>query len=772
MGLKMGRLLKIILSVLAAVILLVIIAVIALPFFINPNDFKPEIQSAVKENTGRDLTIKGDLELSVFPWLGVSTGELTLSNAAEFTGTNFAQIKSSHVKVKLLPLLSKKLEVSRIELIGLDLYLAKNKQGLTNWDDLVQSKKEEKQVQPTDENKKNKNANPLAALALGGISIEQAHIVWDDQQEDKHTEINDFNLTTGELIFNQPIDVELSLQIINKEPNLTESIDLTTDLTINEQLNIISFSDLNLKSLTTGQAVPGKTLTANLQSNITVDLAQQTASISGLKLDLDDLTEEKLRVTLLTDAAINLTDQSITTTGFNITADRLMDNKLSATILADIALNLTQQTLSLSGLKLNAGDLNLSGDISGNQIIDNPTFKGPIKIVSFNLAQFLNKLTISLPEMKDSTALNQLSVAFNLQATKDSAAIQNLILSLDSSKITGSASVKNFSKPASTFNINIDSIDADRYLPPEAAEQPNSKKASPASVAVASAQLFPVETLRKLNANGQLSIGTLKINQLSMKGVNLKLNANKGLVKTKQTIKQLYQGSYSGNSSINVQNKTPLLSLNEKLSNVQIEPLLQALEIEQKMSGVINAAVKTQGHGNSTPAIKSSLAGNLSFSVKNSIIKGFNLQKIIDSGRQLLKGKPLPEKNKNDQTVFSIIKGTATIKNGLLKNDDLLAESSKVRVIGNGTANLASNALDYTIDARLLKPKEKDKFKGIPLAIKIIGTFDDPSYKLDLETMVKAKYKDKINKVVDDKVLKKLDKELGPGIGDALKSLF
>ncbi len=768
----MGRLLKITLSILATVILLVIIAAVALPFFIDPNDFKPEIQTAVKDNTGRELTINGDLELSVFPWLGISTGELTLSNAAGFTGSHFAKISESHVKVKLLPLLSKKLEVSRIELKGLDLYLAKNKQGISNWDDLIKSKKEEKQVQPTDKGKNNKNTNPLAALALGGISIEQARIVWDDQQENKHTEINHFNLTTGELIFNQPINVELSLQLINKEPNLTKSLDLTTDLTINKQLNIISLANINFKSLSTGQAIPGESLTANLQSDITVNLAQQTAAISGLKLDLDDLTDQNLKVTLLTDAAIDLTEQSVTTAGLNVTVDGLLENKLNANILANIAVNLSQQTLSVSGLKLNAGDLNLSADISGDQIIDNPVFKGPIKIAPFNLAQFLNKLAISLPEMKDSKALNQLSVVFNLQATKDSAVLKNLVINLDNSKITGSASVKNFSKPASNFNINIDSIDADRYLPPESTEQAKNKSATPASVAIASAQLFPVDTLRKLNTNGQLSIGSLIINQLSMKGINLKLNANKGSIKTKQAIKQLYQGSYSGNSSINVQNKTPLLTLNEKLSGIQIEPLLQALKVETQMSGVINATAKIQGWGNSTPAIKSSLAGNVNFSVKDSIIKGFNLQKIIDSGRQLLKGKPLPEKNKKDQTVFSIIKGTATIKNGLLKNDDLLAESSKVRVVGNGTANLATNALDYTIDARLLKPKEKDKFKGIPLAIKITGTFDEPSYKLDLESMVKAKYKDKIDKVIDDKVLKKLDEKLGPGIGDALKGLF
>lgn len=768
----MGRLLKIILSVLAVIILLVVIATIALPYFVDPNDFKPEIQTAVKDNTGRDLAIEGDLELSVFPWLGVSTGELVLSNAPSFSETPFAKIKSSHVKVKLLPLLSKKLEVSRIELKGLDLYLAKNKQGVSNWDDLTQAKSaDEKQAAKTTTDKK-ENVSPLAALALGGLAIEQAHVIWDDQQAGQYTEINDFNLTTSELVFNQPIDVELSLQLINKEPNVTETLKFSADVTVNEQLDIFNLNNIDIKSLTTGKAVPGETLMANLQSNIIVNLAQQTATVTGLALNLDDVTEEKLKITLLTDAAINLADQAITTTGLKVTATGLMKNKLNANLVADIATNLSQQTLSVSGLKLNAGDLNLSADIKGSQIIDNPVLKGPIKIAPFNLAQFLKTIDISLPAMKDSKALNNLAVDFNLLATKDSADIKNLIVKLDDTNIKGFAGVKNFAKPASKFNINVDSIDVDRYLPPKTEDQPSKPVATPATAAVATAQLFPVETLRELNANGQLSIGTLKVNELSMKGVNLKLNSNKGLVKTQQSIKHLYQGSYSGRSSINVQHKTPQLTLDEKLSNIQIEPLLQAMKVERKMSGIINATAKIKGTGNSTPAIKSSLAGNINFSVKDSIIKGFNLQKIIDGGKLLIQGKALPTQNKNDQTVFSIVKGSAQINKGLVTNNDLLAESSKLRVKGKGTANLANDTLNYSIDARLLKPNEKDKFKGIPLAVKVVGTFSDPSYKLDLQAMAKAKYKDKINKVVDDKILKKLEEKLGPGVGDALKSFF
>ena len=768
----MGRLLKIILSTLAILILLIVVAAVALPFFFDPNDFKPEIQTAVKEHTGRDLTIAGDLELSVFPWLGISTGELNLSNAAAFPNTTFVKIGGSQVKVKLLPLLSKKLEVSRIELKGLDLYLAKNKQGVSNWDDLIKPKEPEATPQPSDEAEE--DVNPLAALALGGISIEQAHIIWDDQQTAQHFEVNDFNFKTGALHFDEPIDIDLSLQLNSREPSLKEALSLSTRLVINEGLNRIKLSNVDLKSLTTGSVVPGETLTAHLQSAIDIDLTQQTVAINGLKLNLSDVTEDKLKIALTTDANIKLSDQNITLKGLNVTVDGLLQNKLNAHLTTDVKTNLTQQTLLLSGLTLKAGEIDLSAEISGSQIKDNPTFKGPITVAPFNLAAFLKTLDIALPEMKGKTALNELSAAFNLLATTDSVDIQNLVLKLDQSQITGSASVKHFAQPASAFKINVDAIDVSNYLAPEP-EGKKPKIVTPAAAAVAGVQLFPVETLKALNVNGELTVGDLTMNQLNMKGIKFNIKADKGVINTQQSIKQLYEGRYSGKSSVSVQQSLPILSLNETLSNIQVGPLLKAMQVEREMTGVVNANVNVKGRGNTAEAIKSSLTGNLNFSFNDSLIKGFNLQKIIDGARLLIEGRGLPAENKNDQTVFSVIKGSAVIKNGLLSNEDLLAESSKVKVVGKGTANIGTGVLDYAIDARLLKSGEKGKIKGIPLAVKIGGTFDKPEYMPDIETMLKAKYGDKVNKVIDknkDKIIKKLDEKLGKGVGKALDGVL
>ncbi len=716
----MNKLLKILLSIFASVILLIVIAAIALPFLIDPNDFKPEIAAVVKENTGRDLTIDGDIELSIFPWIGISTGKLVLSNAKGFTGKPFAEISESNVKVKLIPLLSKQIEVSRIVLKGLVLNLAKNKQGINNWDDLNHSGNAKKKT-PSPKQTSKKAAKkpesgatiPLAALAIGGISIEQAKIVWDDQQQGNHTEINEFTFITDKLVFGEPIGIALSFSIVNKEPELTKSIDFSTDLIINESLDIFKLNKINIESVTTGKEIPGEELIATLLASVSIDLSQQSLNIPELRLNVDNFT--------------------------------------------------------------------LIATINGSQIMDKPSFSGTINIAEFNLATLLKNRAISLPQMQDSTAMNKASTQFSFQSTPDSVKINELLVKLDDTNLNGTINIKNFDNPAYNFDLKIDTLNVDRYLPIEdEASAAKSKKiikavSTSAQAVVAVTALFPVETLRKFNANGQISINKLKVNRLSMNGVSFKLKAKKGVINTEQNVKQFYQGSYLGKTSINVQRKTPRLAIDHKLVKVQVEPLIKDKFDASNMTGIVNASVKIKGRGNTEKALKSSLNGNIDFNFKDGIIKGFNIQKMIDQGKSLIGGKALPPSNKNDQTVFSVIKGSARITNGLVSNNDLYAEASKLRVMGKGSANLVSEKIDYSITAKLLKREasatEPEKIKGIPIAINVGGTFSKPTYTLDIVAMLTEKNKEKIN-ATKDKLLKKLDEKLGPGVSDLIKGFF
>ena len=135
----MAKTLKIIGMLLGAVVILIAAALIAVILFFDPNQYKPQISAVVEDATGRQLIIDGDIGLSIFPWLGMKLGEITLSNAAGFGEVPFAHLDSAEVKLKLLPLLLRHdVEMKAVTLRGLSLNLQIDQTGKTNWDDLSQ----------------------------------------------------------------------------------------------------------------------------------------------------------------------------------------------------------------------------------------------------------------------------------------------------------------------------------------------------------------------------------------------------------------------------------------------------------------------------------------------------------------------------------------------------------------------------------------------------------------------------------------------------------
>jgi len=709
----MGKPVKIILSIIAAMVFLIVIAIITLPFFIDPNNFKPEIGAAVKDKTGRDLTLAGELKLSVFPWLGISTGKLALGNAAGFQDKPFATLEESDIKVKLLPLLTKKIEVSRMVLKGLTLNLAKNQQGESSWDDLTASDATKTtHSPPINNNAKQVEIDALTVIAIGGIVIENARINWDDQRSGKHLLIKDVNLNTDKFVYDEPVAVDLSLVVLNPETKFTESIKLTTGLTVNEKLDTFALSHSDLQIISEGENIPGKSLTAAL-------------TVAGAVLDM------------------------------------------------------AKQTVKMSGLQLKSKDVTLSAEITGNNLNDKPAFQGTVAVAPFNPAKVMKQLGIPVPAMQDGHALSKSAVNFNLLAAENSVDLQNLTMTLDDTQVKGSISIKDFALPVITFNLTADAIDVDRYLPP-VTDKSNKPITSPAVALAAGASALPVEILRKLNIDGQLSLGKLKINDLAMQDIQLNLSAKNGMIKTQQSAKEFYQGSYNGSLSVDLRNKKPALALNEKIIHVQVEPLLKDFRGEARMSGAVDASAQLQGQGSNVGELKSSLNGDLSFLFKDSVVKGFNLQKMIDQAKALIKEPALPANNKNDQTLFSEITGTATLNNGLIQNNDLVATASRIHVNGKGNADLNTEKLDYKINARLVKAEAtaKEQVNDTPINITVAGTFSQPTYTLDVAALLTDKNKAKIEKFVDknqekiDKIVDKIDKKLGPGVGDLLKGLF
>ena len=80
----MSRYASIFAAIIGSLIALFLIAAVAFFLFFDPNDFREDISQAVKEETGRDLVIDGEVRLQLFPWLAIEVGHATLGNAEGF----------------------------------------------------------------------------------------------------------------------------------------------------------------------------------------------------------------------------------------------------------------------------------------------------------------------------------------------------------------------------------------------------------------------------------------------------------------------------------------------------------------------------------------------------------------------------------------------------------------------------------------------------------------------------------------------------------------
>src|SRR5688500_11394774 len=189
------RALKIVGLVLGGLVALIVIVLIAVLLFVDPNDYRDDIEQLVERETGRELTLSGDLELSVFPWIALKMGAASLGEAPGFGDEPFVTIQEARVGVRLLPLLRGKVEAGEVRLVGARIRLITDEQGRNNWADLGE---DSEQSAPEE----SQQTSQLPTIA--GLVIEDAAVTMETRQDKTRQTIRNFNMKTGRLASGEP----------------------------------------------------------------------------------------------------------------------------------------------------------------------------------------------------------------------------------------------------------------------------------------------------------------------------------------------------------------------------------------------------------------------------------------------------------------------------------------------------------------------------------------------------------------------------------------
>ncbi|MCC6302109.1 MAG: AsmA family protein [Gammaproteobacteria bacterium] len=803
--------------VFAILVALLAAALVLITLLFDPNDYKDKISGLARDATGRELTIIDDMKLSLFPWIGVEFGRVEFANAAGFSAQPFARIAAAKVKVKLLPLLQRRVEVDTVTLHGFELSLETAADGRTNWDDLAArgAAEDDASEQPAPPSNGGEAARALpAALSIGGLDVRDGALHWRDDAAGTRLDVTGLRLASDRIEAGKPVDLELAFDLRGAQPALDGHVELATRLDADLARQRLRAENLQLSATLAGADLPLSTLALKLQGDVEADLAGQTYRLDKLRLTTDlsgaqpaidghielaarldadlaqqrvqaeglqldavlsgaDLPAEKVELKLRGDAAADLAAQAYRLDKLHLTAglsgEALPGKRLALDFQGRAAADLDKQTAELPDFVLAAQGVTLRGTLRATHLLETPLATGHLEADAFNPRELLKALAVDAPETADAAVLTRAAFGFDFEAAGDRAAVKALKLQLDDSALTGTASVRDFAAPALAFDLALDRIDLDRYLPPSK-EEP--VVATPAAAAPAALEL-PLDTLRALDIDGRLKAGQLRVSGLSLAELLATVRAKDGLIALAPLGARLYGGRYAGNIRLDARGAAPAFSFNESLSGIQAQPLLKDLLDNETFSGTADFALEATAGGDTEEALLRSLNGTARFKLRDGAVKGFNTAQMIREAKAKFEGRPAPAAADN-QTDFSELGATLRFDGGIARNDDLQASSPYLRVGGKGQADLIKQELDYRLRVKLVGTEigqgggQAGELRGVEIPIRITGPFTAPSVALDgsvVRDVLSQKAKAAVKEVIDanqdkiDKIQEKVEQK-------------
>jgi len=441
---------------------------------------------------------------------------------------------------------------------------------------------------------------------------------------------------------------------------------------------------------------------------------------------------------------------------------------------AGVRYDIASQALTLAPLEVGGAGLRLSGEVRGSRLADDPAFEGRLDIADARPRAMLAALGAADVPTTDPAVLGRLSAKLPFRAGTRSLSIEGLSLTLDDTAVSGRLAIPDLATGALRFDLAVDRLDLDRYLPPAGQGRPSSsapqdKTARPkaAGALVAGGAALPAEALRGLDVDGSLRVGALKAGGARLSELRMHVRGQGGTL-TQTAEARLYGGNGQSTSTIDVKHAQPAMTLKGSLQGIDLRGLLADTTGQSQLSGHGSVDADLRWNGLAEAEIRRSLSGNARLALRDGALQGFDLDGLVRNALAAVQGGKAA--GAAGQTRFSELTASVTAQNGVLSNRDLRATSALLSVTGAGTLDLPANRIDYLAKAMVLESAQVQlggqlaSLRDTPIPVRFTGKLDSPSIRLDVEEVLKSKAGQQIQRKVEEK--------LKGGLGDKLKNIF
>jgi len=794
--------------------ILVVVAVVYITTFFDPNDLKPRLIQAVRNQSGLELRLDGPLSWSFYPRIGVSVKDAEAwlpaqsQNDAPFVGFDNAE-----VSVAFTPLLTGDVSVDGLILDGMRLNLARDAQGQGNWQVLLDRLADndddsqpssnaggsttvaqtEKSVQaekpaPAKPEKKGpglkQGDDQAVAFDIASVKVSNSQVNYVDRQKSLDVTLANLSLHSSNVSPQSSFPVQLSFDVDGRQPDVNGNVQFKSQMRMELGAGRYTFENVTLNGKAQMPMLAEQAQTLNLK------IATLVADTQAKQYRADEIQ-----------------------LGASLYHSAMQEAPLSLDLQGNAVADLQAQTATLNDFALSGDDgLDLKGNVDITQLNDGPRYQGHMELAPLSVRDWLTRFGIDV-NSADDKALAALSLSGPFSGDAQHIDFDDLQMTLDDTQLHGSLGAA-FDGQALNFDLAGDELDLDRYLAPRAQDAGDGAQSddsndtawlstlgiAPALAAAEEAELLPVDWLAGFKQDGHLTLDSLKVKGLDLSDVELTTSGSGGRQRIDSLSASLYDGALQASSALDLRQPPIKLSFTERMNDVDIAPLYQDFSGKASpLRGKLNLQGDFDSRTNTVEGLKQNLDGQAALRIDDGAMLDVNVSRQLCTAVATLEGRESTREWSED-TAFDRLQASVTIDNGVAHNDDLDIAIPGIDVAGKGDVNLVTNRLDYRAAARFTDTADKAacgvnlRLAKIDFPIRCQGNlndapgqwcgFDREAFQSSLAGLAKDEAKRKagerideeLNKQLDDDTRQKIDDKLGEGasekIGNKIRDLF
>ncbi len=761
---------------LGALLLLLVLGAVALLATFDPNRYKQLAIDWMKSEHQRTLTIDGPIDLSLFPRVAVKVSRVRLSERGR--EDQFVSIGEASLAVRVLPLLRKELEISRVSMREVTGNFVRDVAGRRNIDDLVSaSAGTDPGAGPA------KKTVPAFRFDVNAVEFADLRLHVHDKLNEVEGFVEVASFSSGRLasMAESPVSLRATVQLtqpqsikvaVNGRATLASDLDKRSIALTGMELDVeaqgaglkrlaltlsgaLAWDGSALHAGPLQLAVKGASVGAFVVSPSTVEVTDMLFN-PGSKL----LALEAFKLALVGARGPDRFEALIDWPRLAVDSHQLQGSGLSGRFKVIGPMSLTGEFRSATpagrfdALRLPALDLALTGS-SGSRKID-VGLKGDLLLDVGRRGAAMERLdihvTLADPDVRPLELTLQGSAGAS--GTTGTWALNGL---LNATRFDTEGKMEfDGNVPEVTANATFDELDLNRILAPDK-PAPTTSATAPAGTPVS------LDGLNAVNGRFTLDAKALAFRQYKVADAKVAAELGGGTLRLTRLTGRAWGGLFEASGSAEAGSRRMTLKLDA--SGVNVNALLKNVADKDLLEGTGRVVADLRSDGASIGALRSNLSGTTAVQLRDGAIKGINLARALRQAQAALalRQDALTQGSSTEKTDFSELRASARIANGVAHSDDLDVKSPFLRIGGAGRFDIGRGRLDYLARATVTDSAlgqggaGLEALRGVTVPVALAGPFDAIDWKIQWSGVAAAALQNKLK----DKLADTLGGKLG-----------